>query len=163
MLTIHAHKIPFYFQSNRPITELGAIVLFPTANPINMALPLFSGKVSAGFASPADDYLEKKLDLNELLVKKPAATFFVRATGDSMIGAGIHSDDVLVVDRSIEPIDGKVVIAAINSELTVKRLIKNSDGSWLLKAENPVYPDIPLTDELDLVIWGVVSNVIHQL
>jgi DNA polymerase V len=119
--------------------------------------------VSAGFASPADDYLEKKLDLNELLVKKPAATFFVRATGDSMIGAGIHSNDVLVVDRSIEPIDGKVVIAAINSELTVKRLIKTSGDRWILKAENPDYPDIPLTDELDLVIWGVVSNVIHQL
>jgi DNA polymerase V len=163
MLTTHYHKIPSYFQSSHPITELGALVLFPTGNSVKMALPLFCGKVSAGFASPADDYLEKKLDLNELLVKKPAATFFVRATGDSMIGAGIHSNDVLVVDRSIEPIDGKVVIAAINSELTVKRLIKTSGDRWILKAENPDYPDIPLTDELDLVIWGVVSNVIHQL
>lgn len=159
MLTTNIHN----FQSNHPIAELSACVIFPTDNPVKMALPLFGGKVSAGFASPADDYLEKKLDLNELLVKKPAATFFVRAQGTSMLGAGIHPNDILVVDRSIEPIDGKVVIAAINSELTVKRLIKTSDDRWILKAENPDYPDIPLTDELDLVIWGVVSNVIHQL
>jgi DNA polymerase V len=75
-----------------------------------LRLPLFSGKVAAGFPSPADDYVEKTLDLNELLVKKPAATFFARAQGESMLGAGIHPNDILVVDRSIEPVPGKIVI-----------------------------------------------------
>jgi DNA polymerase V len=126
-------------------------------------LPLYATKVAAGFASPADDYVEKVLDLNELLIQKPAATFFVRAQGTSMLGAGIHPNDILVVDKSIEAIDGKVVIAAVNGEFTVKRLMKHSDGCWILHAENPEFPDIQLNDELELVIWGVVTNVIHQL
>lgn len=94
-----------------------------------MSLPLFSGKISAGFPSPADDYVEKTLDLNELLVQKPAATFFVRAQGESMLGAGIHPNDILVVDRSIEPAAGKIVICALNGELTVKRLA-SENGQW---------------------------------
>jgi DNA polymerase V len=92
------------------------------SNPKTGYLPLFSGKVSAGFPSPADDYVEKTLDLNELLVQKPAATFFVRAEGESMLGAGIHHNDILVVDRSIEPVPGKIIICALNGELEVKRL-----------------------------------------
>ena len=99
-----------------------ASVYVPVANPSKLALPLFGGKVAAGFPSPADDYVDKTLDLNELLVQKPAATFFVRAQGDSMLGAGIHPNDILVVDRSIEPAPGKIVICALNGELTVKRL-----------------------------------------
>lgn len=125
-------------------------------------IPLFSGKVSAGFPSPADDYIEKTLDLNELLIQKPAATFFVRAQGLSMIEAGIHPNDILIVDRSIEPESGKIVICALNGELTVKRL-ELDNGQWKLKAENPDYPDIAIYDELELVIWGVVTNVIHPL
>jgi DNA polymerase V len=125
-------------------------------------LPLFTGKVAAGFPSPADDYVEKNLDLNELLVQKPAATFFVRAQGESMLGAGIHPNDILVVDRSLEAIPGKVVICAINGELTVKRLERFNE-QWQLKAENPAYADIVIHDELELVIWGVVTNVIHSL
>jgi DNA polymerase V len=125
-------------------------------------LPLFTGKVAAGFPSPADDYVEKNLDLNELLVQKPAATFFVRAQGESMLGAGIHPNDILVVDRSLEAIPGKVVICAINGELTVKRL-ERVNSQWQLKAENPAYADIIIHDELELVIWGVVTNVIHSL
>jgi DNA polymerase V len=125
-------------------------------------LPLFTGKVAAGFPSPADDYVEKNLDLNELLVQKPAATFFVRAQGESMLGAGIHPNDILVVDRSLEAIPGKVVICAINGELTVKRLERFYEQCQL-KAENPAYADIVIQDELELVIWGVVTNVIHSL
>lgn len=125
-------------------------------------LPLFSGKVAAGFPSPADDYVEKTLDLNELLVQKPAATFFARAQGVSMIGAGIHHNDILVVDRSIEPLPGKIVICALNGELTVKRLDRDN-GQWQLKAENPDYPDIAIFEDLEMVIWGVVTNVIHPL
>ena len=125
-------------------------------------MPLFTGKVAAGFPSPADDYVEKNLDLNELLVQKPAATFFVRAQGESMLGAGIHPNDILVVDRSLEAVPGKVIICAINGELTVKRLERVND-QWQLKAENQDYADIVIHDELELVIWGVVTNVIHSL
>jgi DNA polymerase V len=129
---------------------------------LQVLLPLFTGKVAAGFPSPADDYIEKTLDLNELLIKKPAATFFARAQGESMLGAGIHPNDILVVDRSIDPVSGHIVICALNGELTVKRLAKD-DERWQLKAENPAYPDIVIHDDLELVIWGVVTNVIHPL
>ncbi|HBA65169.1 MAG TPA: DNA polymerase V, partial [Methylococcaceae bacterium] len=118
----------------------------------------FSGKVSAGFPSPADDYVEKTLDLNELLVQKPAATFFVRAQGESMLGAGIHPNDILVVDRSREPVPGKIVIFALNGELVVKRL-KRRGGQWVLGSENPAYKDIVLREEMETVIWGVVTSV----
>ncbi len=125
-------------------------------------LPLFISKVAAGFPSPADDYVEKTLNLEELLIQKPAATFFVRAQGDSMLGAGIHPNDILVVDRSKEPMPDKIVICAVNGELTVKRLIF-ADGQWRLKAENPAYPDIVLTEDLETVFWGTVTNVIHPV
>jgi DNA polymerase V len=139
-----------------------AAILFPTKTPTPIALPLFVGKVAAGFPSPADDYVEKNLDLNELLVQKPAATFFVRAQGESMLGAGIHPNDILVVDRSIEPAPGRIVICALDGELTVKRLERDNE-QWQLKAENPAYADIVIYDELDMVIWGVVTNVIHAV
>ena len=136
---------------------------FHTSSPGNhWRLPLFISKVAAGFPSPADDYVEKTLDLEELLIEKPAATFFVRAQGDSMLGAGIHPNDILVVDRSKEPMPDKIVICAVNGELTVKRLIFSND-QWRLKAENPAYPDIPLTEDLETVFWGTVTNVIHPV
>jgi len=125
-------------------------LLWPTPLPRVLPLPLFSSKVAAGFPSPADDYVEKTLDLNELLVQKPAATFFVRAQGESMLGAGIHPNDILVVDRSIEPVPGKIVICALNGELTVKRLERNNE-QWQLKAENPAYPDIAIHEDNDVL------------
>ena len=137
-------------------------IFTPARTFCRVALPLFTGKVAAGFPSPADDYVEKTLDLNELLVQKPAATFFVRAQGESMLGAGIHPNDILVVDRSIEPVPGKIVICALNGELTVKRL-ERDHGQWRLKAENPAYADIVIHEELEMVIWGVVTNVIHPV
>lgn len=127
-----------------------------------ISVPLFTGKVAAGFPSPADDYIEKTLDLNDLLVQKPAATFFVRAEGESMLGAGIHPNDILVVDRSIEPVTNKIIICALNGELTVKRL-KSIADEIVLGAENPDYPDIIVQADIELVIWGVVTNVIHPL
>jgi len=137
-------------------------ISFPSSSPSTVAIPLFSGKVAAGFPSPADDYIEKTLDLNDLLVQKPAATFFVRAEGESMLGAGIHPNDILVVDRSIDPVVGKIVICALNGELTVKRL--NSIGDEIvLGAENPAYADIIVAKDIDLIIWGVVTNVIHPV
>lgn len=137
-------------------------IRLPKDSLIGHALPLFGGKVSAGFPSPADDYVEKSLDLNQFLIQKPAATFFVKAQGDSMLGAGIHHDDILIVDRSIEATPGKIVVCALNGELTVKRLAQTRQG-WCLQPENPAYPDIPIQDELDMVIWGVVTNVIHSV
>jgi DNA polymerase V len=125
-------------------------------------LPLFANKIAAGFPSPADDYVEKTLDLNELLVTQPAATFFGRAEGVSMINAGILPNDILVINRALEPTAGKIVICALNGELTVKRLERDGEN-WILKAENADYPDIPLHDELDMVIWGVVTHAIHAL
>ena len=137
-------------------------ISIPTQSPTVFNIPLYTDKVAAGFPSPADDYIEKTLDLNDLLVQKPAATFFVRAEGESMLGAGIHPNDILIVDRSIEPIVGKIVICALNGELTVKRL-KSIGSTIILGAENPTYSDITVQEEIDLVIWGVVTNVIHSV
>ena len=123
--------------------------------------PLFLCGISAGFPSPADDYIDRLLDLNELLIKNPPATFFVKVAGDSMTGAGINDGDTLVVDRSIEAASGKIVIAAVNGELTVKRLVKNNDSCRLV-AENPNYEPMEITEEINCVIWGVVTSVIHQ-
>jgi len=130
--------------------------------PLPRNLPLFNTLVSAGFPSPADDYIESQLDLNTYLIRHPAATFFVRVTGDSMIDAGIHSGDILVVDRSLEPADKKIVIAVVNGELTVKRLQKQR-GRWLLAPENTAYKPIFVENGADLEIWGVVTTVIHSV
>lgn len=126
------------------------------------ALPIFLGRLPAGFPSPADDHIEGRLDLNRHLIKHPAATFFMRVSGDSMIGAGIHSDDILVVDRSLEPADKDIVIALIDGERTVKRLSKKN-GVLRLLPENPNYQPIEITADQSVEIWGVVTNVIHAL
>ena len=124
-------------------------------------LPFFVTAVQAGFPSPADDYLESALDLNEHLIRHPAATFFLRVIGESMIGAGIHSGDLLIVDRSINPIDGRIVIAVVDGDLTVKRLSKKRDSVHLI-SENSSYPPIKIRDGQNLQIWGVVLHVIHS-
>jgi DNA polymerase V len=125
-------------------------------------LALYSSKVQAGFPSPADDHIQEKLDLNQYLIKRPAATFLVRAAGDSMIGAGIHENDLLVVDRSLDPMDGRIVIAAVDGHLTVKRLRIKNKKSWLLP-ENEKYSPIDVNPETGVYIWGVVTNVIHSV
>ncbi|MBA3815282.1 MAG: translesion error-prone DNA polymerase V autoproteolytic subunit [Parachlamydiaceae bacterium] len=125
-------------------------------------LPLYQHSVSAGFPSPAEDDVEDKLDLNELLIKHPSATFFLKVSGDSMIKAGIHHNDILIVDRSLEPTHGKVVIASINGELTVKRLSCIGKKIHLI-AENDAYLPIEITGEVDFRIWGIVTNVIHSV
>ena len=127
----------------------------------SLEIPLYSCTVRAGFPSPADDYIECRLDLNNHLIKHPAATFFVRASGDSMVNAGIFSGDMLIVDKSLEASHGKIVIAAIDGELTVKKL-SCQDGKVQLLAENTAYPPIDITAEQALVIWGVVTHVIHE-
>ena len=126
------------------------------------ALPLYSCSVAAGFPSPADDHLEDKLDLNAHLIQHPTATFFVRVSGDSMIEAGIFPDDILVVDRSLEPRHGKIVVAAVEGQLTVKRLHKSGNQVRLMPA-NPKFSAITIANPDDLMIWGVVTTVLHQV
>lgn len=125
-------------------------------------IPLYANKVPAGLPSPAEDYVETTLDLNEHVIKNPTATFYIRAQGNSMLGAGIHPNDILVVDLSLEPRDGHVVIALVGGEFTVKRLqIKNKQLS--LHPENEDYAVIIIKEDMDFRIWGVVTNVIHSL
>ena len=123
--------------------------------------PAIAGEVIAGFPSPAEQYLESPLDLNELLVKHPAATYYVRVAGDSMINAGINQGDILVVDRSLQPQNGSVVIAAIDYEFTVKYL--RTDGENVrLEAANENFKPIVFKSGMELKIFGVVTSVIHQ-
>ena len=123
-------------------------------------IPFFSSRVAAGFPSPADDYIETGLDLNEYLVKRPSSTFLARASGDSMTRAGILNGALLVVDKSIEPKSGNIVIAAINGELTCKIL---DVEHRLLRAANPSYPSISLDEGDDLLIEGVVVHAINPM
>jgi len=124
-------------------------------------MPLYSSTVQAGFPSPADDHMEAKLDLNELLIKHPTTTFFVRVAGDSMINAGINNKDILIVDRSLEARDGQIVVAAFDGQLTVKRLKKEKDKIYLMP-ENENFPPIEVKQDNDVHIWGIVTNVIHS-
>lgn len=124
--------------------------------------PLYGVKIAAGFPSPADDYIEARLDLNQHLIRHKEATFFLRVQGESMRDAGIFDGDLLIVDRALTPADGKIVIAAVDGELTVKRLSLRQ-GRVRLCPENPAFPVLEIGDEQELLIWGVVTNVIHAL
>jgi len=138
----------------------GALVPAPHATPLKR--PLFGHKVKAGFPSPADDFVEAWLDLNEHLIEHRDATFFLQVSGDSMTGAGIQEGNLLVVDRSLEARHGDIVIAVIDNELTIKRLEKRR-GKIRLIAENPAYAPIELQDGQELIIWGVVTSVIQRI
>lgn len=142
-------------------TDNSIVTVYGLERKSTIERPLFLSGVSAGFPSPAEDYVDRKLDLNELLIKNPAATFFVRVAGDSMTGAGILHDDILIVDRSLEPVDSNIVIAVYNGELTVKRLMQKN-GKARLVAENPAYSPLVISEESDCEIWGVVTSVVHQ-
>lgn len=126
-----------------------------------VALPLFMSGVAAGFPSPAQDYIERTLDLNDLCVQHPAATYFVRADGDSMEGVGIFSGDVLVVDRSLKAVHGDIVIACLDGEFTVKEL--STRPALQLLAHNPAYAPIQLDAESTLELFGVVTTVVHSV
>ena len=132
-----------------------------TAPSVPVLLPLCSARVAAGFPSPADDHLEAPLDLNEHLIKHPAATFLVRVEGDSMSGAGIQAGDLLVVDRAREPQSGSIVIAVVDGELTVKRLRVEKKRVRLVP-ENPAYRPIEVGRGTDVVVWGVVAHAIRS-
>lgn len=125
-------------------------------------LPLFLNKVPAGFPSPAEDYIEQKLNVQELLVKRPASTFFIRVSGYSMLDAGIHDGDILVVDRSLKASTHKIIVAILDGELTIKRF-EQSENTIYLHPENKAYQTITVTPDMDFEVWGVVTNVIHAV
>ena len=128
----------------------------------NIKLPLYGSSVSCGFTSPAEDHVDNQLSLDEFLVPNPNSTFFVRATGESMINAGIHDGDLLVIDRSVDPCHNNIVLAIVDTEFTVKRLIKDN-GNIILRAENALFDDIKIKSSQHFMVWGVVIHVVHHL
>ena len=131
------------------------------SNTKNFRIPLLTDSVSAGFPSPADDYTEENIDLNEHLISNPFITFFLRVKGDSMINAGIKDKDLIIVAKSLTARPGNIIIAMIDGEFTIKRLsIKNNE--LYLKAENHNYPDFEFKHHIDVQIWGVVIYSIHS-
>ena len=143
------------------MSEYKNLDLFSIIKKTQINTPVFLDKVSAGFPSPATDYMENKLDLNEYLIRHPAATFIVKASGSSMVNANIYSGDLLVVDRSITPKNNNIVIASIFGDLTVKK-IKKKDKSFFLVSANEDYPSIEVKEEMECFIWGVVTHIIHE-
>lgn len=137
------------------VTLLGKSEIHSTLN-----IPFYLSSVSAGFPSPAQDYIEKVLDLNELLIQRPAATYFVRASGDSMREAGINDGDILIVDRSLQAKHDDIVIAALDGELTVKQL--QLKPIYQLLPRNPAYKPIILNEAETLELFGVVTYVVHN-
>jgi DNA polymerase V len=124
--------------------------------------PLVAWHISCGFPSPADDYRESELDINELVIAHPEATFYVRVSGDSMEGAGICEGDVLVVDRALDARENAIIVALVNGEFTVKRLSTLGDTLFLMP-ENPRYDPLPITEEMEFRVWGIATYVIHRL
>ncbi len=153
---------PFGFPVSLSQSKMAEQILLPSKMAPVQLTPLYSHSVSAGFPSPADDYIEDRLDLNELLVNNKAATFFLRVKGDSMVNAGIQHGDIIVVDRSVQPGHRSIVVAVVDGELTVKRLITRG-GIAELHAENPKYAPICLQEGQELSIWGVVTSSVHQV
>ena len=136
-------------------------IYFTKNNIIKKPLPIFESGVSAGFPSPAEDHLDLSLDLNEYIVKHPSSTFYIYAKGDSMIDSNIQDGDLMVVDKSINPNNKSIVIAVINGEFTVKRILY-IDKKMYLSPDNQKYNPIEITTDMDFEIWGVVTHVIHQ-
>jgi DNA polymerase V len=152
--------LPTIASSLKNLNGMTLMNIAPSPIPIDM--PFYDCSVSAGFPSPADDSFGITMDLNKHLVQNAPATFFVRTSGDSMLGAGIHDGDLLVVDRSLTAKHQDIVIAAVNGDLTVKRLMHHQSKT-VLQAENPEFSNIELTEDMAVSLWGVVTNVLHSL
>ncbi len=136
--------------------------LYGVSTETKLKRPLIGSTVPAGFPSPATDYIEGPLDLNEYLIKHKAANIFSRVGGDSMIGCGIFPDDIVIVDRALEANHNSVVLVRYDGEFTIKKL-RVEKGEYFLVSENESYPAIKINEELDFVIWGVVTTVIHKV
>lgn len=161
-LSLHLERSPVFW--TRAASKMSTTVTdtWTAQEEISCRHPLFLSRVPAGFPSPADDYVEASLDLSEHLIRNEKATFFVRVAGDSMREAGIHDGDILVVDRSVEPEDESVVVAALDGELTVKRYEVRSGYPYLMP-EADGYDPIPIRDGQELIVWGVVQHVVHEV
>ena len=125
-------------------------------------LPIVNGGISAGFPSPADDFLDLSIDLNKEFIKNPSSTFYGRVKGDSMIDAGLNNGDLLIIDKSLEPINNKIAVCFIDGEFTVKRIQIEKECIWLV-AENKNYKPIKVTKDNDFIIWGIVTTVIKSV
>ena len=137
------------------------LTFLPPSFALSVEIPLASFSVSAGFPSPADDYLEGHLDLNEYFIRHPAATFYVRVAGDSMNGAGIFDGDLLIVDRAVTCSDGCIVVARLGDEFTLKRIARQGTRVFL-RPENEEFPPIEVTEDTDCEIWGRVVGSIRR-
>lgn len=146
---------------NPPLT-LSQVPESPALNPAHCEIRLQGYRISAGFPSPAADFAEEGLDLNDYLVRNKTATYMFTVRGDSMTGAGIESGDKVVVDRSLRPAHDDIVVALVNGEFTIKRLRKLR-GTVELHAANPAYPPITFTEGAELQVWGVVVGVVRRL
>ena len=142
---------------------MNAMLLRPAFDSEALLLPLLGRLLPAGFPSPADDYLEGEIDLNRLLIERPAACYLMRVSGASMSGAGILDGDLVVVDRSVEARAGHVVVAVIHGEMTIKRLRRLKDGRSVLQAEHPDYPKLIICEEQPAEIWGVVVGCVRKM
>jgi DNA polymerase V len=127
-----------------------------------LRVPMMAWPAACGFPSPAEDYVDRPLDFNELLIEHPAATFAIRIEGESMTGVGIFPGDIAIVDRAREPVNGSIVLALLDGAFTVKRY-RIKDGAVVLQAENPAFPDMPVTDGQTLEVWGVITRSIRML
>jgi DNA polymerase V len=158
---MHQHSASFQVgQCEAPPPAVSAV--YRTAARLAVTVPLMSHHAACGFPSPADDYLDRPLDFNELLIENPAATFAVRVGGESMIGAGIFPNDIAVVNRARNVVDQSIVLALLDGEFTVKRYRKKRARVWL-QAENPAFEDISITEEMAFEIWGVITHCIRML
>ena len=143
------------------ISESEELEFYSAETTTELKIPLFESRVSAGFPSPADDYMDLPIDLNEFLIKHPAATFYVRVKGNSMEGAGIRNGDLLIVDRAEEPRNKSIVLGVIDGEFTVKRIKKKGSDLYLMP-DNPEFKPIKIDDNMDFQVWGVVTYVVHK-
>lgn len=125
----------------------------------SIKLPFVVEGISAGFPSPADDFLDINIDLNKHLIKNPSTTFYGKVRGNSMMDAGIHNGDLLIIDKSLEPTNNKIAVCFIDGEFTVKRIKVENDCVWLI-AENKEYKPIKVTEDNEFIVWGIVTNVI---
>ena len=158
----HVATVLNYLSAYRKTLELPSSALPVATDAARQTIPVMSHRVPAGFPSPADDYVQDRVDLNEHLILHRDASFILRVSGWSMVGAGIHDGDEIIVDRAIDPQDGHVVVAVVGNELTVKRLRKDGKSIRLV-AENPDFPDIEFLEGEELTIWGVVTRVLHKV
>ena len=146
----------------RKLHQTATLEIYSAITDSELLLPFAEQGISAGFPSPADDFLDISIDLNKELIKNPSATFYGRVKGDSMKNAGLEEGDLLIIDKSLEPIDNKIAVCFIDGEFTVKRIKIEATTIWLI-AENEDYKPIKVTADNEFVIWGIVTTVIKKV